>query len=70
MPAKKICFELFPQDIRRQVLDSARDGVGPIVVKGIKPTAGYPVDAKRFRAEIEQHATKLGLQQTDWWRVK
>ena len=36
----------------------------------IKPTAGYPVDAKRFRVEIESSVRKLGLVETNWWRLK
>lgn len=36
----------------------------------IKPTAGYPVDAKRFRVEIESSVRKLGLDETNWWRLK
>ena len=39
-------------------------------IPGIKPTAGYPVDAKRFRMEIESHILKLGLDETTWWRLK
>lgn len=36
----------------------------------IKPTAGYPVDAKRFRRQIESHAETLGLATQDWWRSR
>ncbi len=39
-------------------------------IPGITPTAGYPVDAKRFRMEIEMHIRKLGLDETTWWRLK
>lgn len=39
-------------------------------VPGIKPTAGYPQDAKRFRKEIESRAAKLGLNSDHWWRCK
>lgn len=35
---------------------------------GIKRTAGYPVDASRFRAEIEERAASLGLDPSLWWR--
>lgn len=37
---------------------------------GIKPTAGYPQDAKRFRAEINTKAGELKLDASDWWRNK
>lgn len=37
---------------------------------GIAPTAGYPVDAARFRKEIEPTAEQLGLPPSSWWRVK
>ena len=36
----------------------------------IKPTAGYPVDAKRFRNQIESKAEALGLANQDWWRSR
>ena len=37
---------------------------------GIKATAGYPQDAKRFRREIESKASELQLDANDWWRNK
>ena len=37
-------------------------------VPGLKPTAGYPVDAKRFRREIEQAQSKLGVPDDQLWR--
>jgi ribonuclease HII len=39
-------------------------------VPGIKPTAGYPVDAKRFYAEIQSAMEKLGLTADQVWRKK
>ncbi len=36
----------------------------------LKPTAGYPVDAKRFRSEIELIALKENLLIQDWWRSR
>ena len=39
-------------------------------VTDLRPTAGYPVDAKRFRADIERQAHSLGLSPDLWWRVK
>jgi hypothetical protein len=39
-------------------------------VTGLKPTAGYPNDAARFRREIEPHAQALGLVEHEWWRTR
>jgi ribonuclease HII len=39
-------------------------------VSGLKPTAGYPVDASRFRAQIEAKAADLGLPPAIWWRER
>ena len=39
-------------------------------VSGIKPTAGYPQDAVRFRKSIEAKATELGLPLEIWWRSR
>jgi ribonuclease HII len=36
----------------------------------LKPTAGYPSDARRFRAEMESTASQLGLPVESWWRCK
>jgi hypothetical protein len=35
-----------------------------------RPTAGYPVDAQRFRTAIEATAVKLKLPPERWWRSK
>ena len=35
---------------------------------GVRPTAGYPLDAKRFAAEIAAKAEELGLERQSWWR--
>ncbi len=37
-------------------------------VSGLKPTAGYPVDAKRFKAQIAVIQKKLGIDDHDLWR--
>jgi hypothetical protein len=37
---------------------------------GLRPTAGYPVDAVRFRRDIEALAGSLGLNPSLWWRRK
>jgi hypothetical protein len=39
-------------------------------VPGIAPTAGYPVDAKRFFAQIKPAMAKLGLTDDQVWRKK
>jgi hypothetical protein len=39
-------------------------------VPGLKPTAGYPQDAARFRRAIEPHAEAMGLTPDAWWRRK
>ena len=39
-------------------------------VPGLKPTAGYPVDAARFRKAIEALCEDRGLALSDWWRQK
>lgn len=39
-------------------------------IPGLKPTAGYPVDAARFRSAIEPHCRTRGLVISDWWRAR
>ena len=39
-------------------------------VDGLRPTAGYPTDAKRFRAEIEPALAGLGIAEHDLWRCR
>jgi hypothetical protein len=39
-------------------------------VPGLRPTAGYPVDAWRFRRAIEGAAAAEGCDLTRWWRAK
>jgi hypothetical protein len=36
----------------------------------LRPTAGYPLDAKRFRGEIEATAIALQLPEFVWWRCR
>ena len=43
-----------------------REVVGP----GLKPTAGYAVDAARFARDIEPWITKLAIEKNQWWRRK
>lgn len=37
---------------------------------GLRPTAGYPVDAARFRRAIEPHCLARGLEPARWWRAR
>ncbi len=39
-------------------------------VPGLRPTAGYPVDAARFRAAIEAESRAGGPPPEDWWRAR
>jgi hypothetical protein len=39
-------------------------------IPGLRPTAGYPVDAARFRTAIEPLCESRGLARRDWWRAK
>lgn len=39
-------------------------------VPGLKPTAGYPVDARRFLADIRPAMEALGMNEDTVWRVK
>lgn len=39
-------------------------------VPGLRPTAGYPVDAARFRQAIEPECDPMGLDPELWWRSK
>lgn len=39
-------------------------------VTGLRPTAGYPVDARRFRRAIEAAAEAEGLDPSQWWRER
>ncbi len=39
-------------------------------IPGLRPTAGYPVDAARFRKIIEPECEALGLEPSRWWRSK
>jgi ribonuclease HII len=39
-------------------------------IVGLKPTAGYPTDALRFRAQIEPVSLRLTLDSQLWWRTR
>jgi len=39
-------------------------------IPGLRPTAGYPQDAKRFKAEIAAGQKELGIEERTLWREK
>ncbi len=39
-------------------------------IPGLRPTAGYPLDASRFRQAIEHLALAEGHEPAQWWRIK
>jgi hypothetical protein len=39
-------------------------------VPGLAPTAGYPLDARRFRKAIESQVKELGWEESHYWRLK
>ena len=39
-------------------------------VPGLQPTAGYPQDAKRFKAAIAKEQAELGIEDRALWRAK
>jgi ribonuclease HII len=39
-------------------------------VPNLRPTAGYPLDAKRFREQIEATAIRLEIPESVWWRCR
>jgi hypothetical protein len=39
-------------------------------VPGLRPTAGYPTDAKRFQGDIRTAQRKLGIEDRDLWRER
>jgi hypothetical protein len=39
-------------------------------IPGLRPTAGYPVDAARFRRAIEAECEARGLRLAEWWRAR
>ncbi|MDG3003771.1 hypothetical protein [Paludisphaera mucosa] len=39
-------------------------------VPGLKPSAGYPIDASRFRRDVEPTAAAMGIGPRVWWRER
>jgi ribonuclease HII len=54
----------------REGLMSRLNGFWQTFLPDLKPTAGYPVDAKRFRTEIEPIAKQRKYPIEDWWRSR
>lgn len=52
----------------REVFMVAWNDYWSIQVPNIKPTKGYPQDAKRFLREIKDAVTELQLSEADFWR--
>lgn len=52
----------------RELSMKAFNGFWARQVPGLRPTAGYPVDAKRFRQEIAAAKEKLGVDDRVLWR--
>lgn len=69
---------LFPPAAASMVAKWARESLmerfngywGEVVGPGLKPTAGYAVDAARFARDIEPWITKLAIEKNQWWRRK
>ena len=53
----------------RERLMAGINGYWQSHVADLAPTAGYPLDAKRFRSCIESKAVELGHDVDQWWRV-
>jgi hypothetical protein len=54
----------------RELWMDAFNGFWAARLNDLRPTAGYPTDADRFRREIEPVAASLGLDRDDWWRKR
>lgn len=54
----------------RERLMSELNGYWKQFMPDLEPTAGYPVDARRFRNQIEELAQREQLLVDQWWRCK
>ena len=61
-----ICAKYFRELSMKAFNDYWRAAVGP----GLAPTAGYPVDALRFRADVDATRVKIGVSEDAFWRKK
>ncbi len=60
---------LVSKSIRERWMD-AFNAYWTAVIPGLKPTAGYPLDARRFREAIEPTCLRRGFEPATWWRSK
>ena len=61
-----ICAKYLRELSMKAFNDYWRAAVGP----GLAPTAGYPVDALRFRADVDATRVKIGVSEDAFWRKK
>ena len=54
----------------RELAMQAFNAFWQLHVPGLKPTAGYPVDARRFRHEIAAEQQRLGIDDRSLWRQR
>jgi hypothetical protein len=54
----------------RELAMRALNAFWAVRVPGLRPTAGYPQDARRFRDEIAVTQRELGIEDRTLWRVK
>lgn len=54
----------------REVFMEAFNGYWTSRIPGLRPTKGYPIDARRFRAEIADLQRELGISDETLWREK
>lgn len=54
----------------REVYMEAWNGYWRHHQSDLKPTKGYPQDAKRFRLDIAQTQKRLGIQESQYWRCR
>lgn len=60
---------MFAKYLRERLMEAFND-FWQRHVPDLRPTAGYPQDAKRFRAAIDTKAQELGLDARHWWRSR
>lgn len=54
----------------RETLMAALNDYWQDLLPSLSPTAGYPQDARRFRADIAETARRRNLDEHIWWRCK
>jgi ribonuclease HII len=56
--------------LRELSMDAFNEFWRRAIDKSLKPTAGYPVDALRFRADVKETREQLGISDALFWRKK